>query len=248
VAVREIGNVRADVGDPVSEFYTTHPYPPPVTNLDRARDEWRDANRHRAEHHLLWPGKPYRADLNILIAGCGTWQAAKYALCRPQARVVGIDVSTTSLEHTDQLKRNYALANLETVHVSIECVDTLAQRFDLIVCTGVLHHLVDPEAGLRALRSVLKPDGVLYLMVYAPYGRTGISMLQEYCRTLGVGRSDGEIADLRTSSNQRPRPRVDFDAECAGQRKRCNAPRRRPRVERARQRNRAVGVKLAGAL
>jgi hypothetical protein len=46
---------------------------------------------------------------------------------------------------------------------------------------------------------VLKPHGVIYLMVYAPYGRTGISMLQEYCRTLGVGRSDREIADLRTA-------------------------------------------------
>ena len=222
MAVREIGNVRADVGDPVSEFYTTHPYPPPVTNLDRARDEWRDANRHRAEHHLLWPGKPYRADLNILVAGCGTWQAAKYALCRPQARVIGIDVSATSLEHTDQLKRKYALANLGTAHVSIECVDTLAQRFDLIVCTGVLHHLVDPEAGLRALRSVLKPDGVLYLMVYAPYGRTGISMLQEYCRTLGVGRSDGEIADLRTAVAALP-PQHPLHTELATSRDAQNA-------------------------
>ena len=55
--------------DPVRDFYTRHPYPPPVDNLDRARDEWRDANRHRAEYHLLWPGKPYWATLDILIAG-----------------------------------------------------------------------------------------------------------------------------------------------------------------------------------
>jgi SAM-dependent methyltransferase len=188
--------VAADLGDPVAEFYTRHPYPPPVANLDRAREEWQDANRHRAEHHLLWPGTRYRADLDILVAGCGTWQAAKYALCRPQSNVVGIDVSTTSLEYTDELKRKYGLTNLETAHGSIECVETMAQRFDLIVCTGVLHHLVDPAAGLRALRSVLKPDGVLYLMVYAPYGRTGIYMLQEYCRRIGVGISGREIEDL----------------------------------------------------
>ena len=74
---------RSDqIGDPVCEFYTSHPYPPPVDNLDRARDEWRDQNRHRAEFHLLWPDKPYRADLDVLIAGCGTWQAAKYAVGR----------------------------------------------------------------------------------------------------------------------------------------------------------------------
>ena len=47
--------------DPVCEFYTSHPYPPPVENLDRARDEWRDESRQRAEYHLLWPNKPYRA-------------------------------------------------------------------------------------------------------------------------------------------------------------------------------------------
>src|SRR5262245_30117326 len=88
---------------PVGDFYTRHPYPPPVANLDRARDEWRDENRLRAEYHLLWPDSPYRADLDILVAGCGTWQAAKYALCRSAARVLGIDVSATSVDHTETL-------------------------------------------------------------------------------------------------------------------------------------------------
>jgi 2-polyprenyl-3-methyl-5-hydroxy-6-metoxy-1,4-benzoquinol methylase len=144
--------------DPIRDFYTRHPYPPPVENLDRARDEWRDENRHRADFHLLWPDQSYRADLDILVTGCGTWQAAKYALCRPQARIIGIDVSTTSLDHTEQLKRKYNLTNLKTEQRSIEEVGGLAHRFDLIVCTGVLHHLADPDAGLRALGAVLKPE------------------------------------------------------------------------------------------
>ena len=182
--------------DPIAEFYTHHPYPPPVENLDRARDEWRDPNRARAEYHLFWPRTPYRVDLDILVAGCGTWQAAKYALCRPEARVVGIDVSATSLEHTARLKRQYGLTNLEIQQVAIEQATELARPFDLIVCTGVLHHLADPDAGLRALRSVLKPDGVMSLMVYAPYGRSGVYMLQDYCRRLGIGTSEQELADL----------------------------------------------------
>src|SRR5262249_17840177 len=69
-------------------------------------------------------------------------------------------------------------------------------QFDLIVCTGVLHHLANPDEGLRALRDVLKSDGAMYLMVYAPYGRTGVYMLQEYCRRLGIGSSEREIKDL----------------------------------------------------
>ena len=190
--------------DPIAEFYTRHPYPPPVENLDRARDEWRDPNRARAEHHLFWPLKPFRADLDILIAGCGTWQAAKYALCRPEARVVGIDVSPTSLDHTRRLVEKYRLANLESHQLPVEAVDTLHRQFDLIVCTGVLHHLADPDAGLRALRSALKTDGALYLMLYAPFGRAGIYMVQDYCRRLGLGTSEQEIADLMAALKTLP--------------------------------------------
>jgi len=190
--------------DPIQDFYTRHPYPPPVENLDRARDEWRDPNRHRAEFHLFWPKRPYRADLEILVAGCGTWQAARYAVTHPDARVTGLDVSTTSIEHTRQLKQKYDLTNLELCQLPIEHAGELARDFDLIVCTGVLHHLADPDAGLRALRSVLRPDGVMYLMVYAPYGRAGAYMLQEYCRRLGVGTSELEIRDLVTTLETLP--------------------------------------------
>ena len=190
--------------DPIREFYTRHPFPPPVENLDRARDQWQDHNVHLAEYHLLWPNKEYRADLDILVAGCGTWQAARFAIGHPAARVTGIDVSPTSLEHTELLKQKHNLTNLETQPLAVENAGEMDQRFDLIVCTGVLHHLVDPDAGLRALRSVLKPDGAMYLMVYAPYGRAGAYMLQEYCRKLGIGTSKEEINDLIEVLKQLP--------------------------------------------
>ena len=184
--------------DPIREFYTHHPYPPPVDNLDRAREMWQDENVHRAEFHLQWPHKPYRADYSVLVAGCGTWQSAKFALCHPAARVVGIDVSTTSLEHTEALKRKYDLNNLETRQLPIENAGEINDQFDLIICTGVLHHLAEPEVGLRALRSLMQEEGAMYLMLYAPYGRTGVSMIQEYCRRLGIGTSRQEINDLTT--------------------------------------------------
>nr|AIF34064.1 putative methyltransferase type 12 [uncultured bacterium] len=187
------------VADPIVEFYTNHPYPPPLEDLDRVRDMWQDENVHRAEYHLLWPHREYRADFDVLVAGCGTWQAAKFALCHPKARVVAIDISTTSLHHTEALKKKYDLSNLETRQLAIENVGDLDRSFDHVISTGVLHHLVDPDAGLRALGSVLNDEGVLYLMLYAPYGRTGVSMLQDYCRRLGVGTTAEEINDLIVS-------------------------------------------------
>jgi hypothetical protein len=62
----------------------------------------------------------------------------------------------------------------------------------------VLHHLPDPDTGLRALHNVLAPNGAMHLMVYAAYGRAGIYMMQEYCRLLGVGTTEAELRDLGT--------------------------------------------------
>src|SRR4029077_1048799 len=72
----------------------------------------------------------------------------------------------------------------------------LDAKFDHVVSTGVLHHLPDPDAGLGALRSVLKPDGAMHLMVYAPYGRAGIYMLREFCRRVGIQATDEGIREL----------------------------------------------------
>ena len=114
----------------------------------------------------------------------------------PAAQVIGIDFSATSVRCTEALKRKYNLHNLQVDQLPIERVSDLRTSFDQIICTGVLHHLADPDAGLSALREVLKPDGAMHLMVYAPYGRAGIYMMQEFCRRIGLHANDKEIRDL----------------------------------------------------
>src|SRR5262245_43340075 len=180
----------------VQDFYERHPYPPPVDSLENYRRFWQDPQKSRADHHLLWPALPYREDHSILVAGCGTSQAARYALRRPGARVTGIDFSATSVRCTEKLKRKYDLRTLEVHQLPIDRVDELKESFDQIVCTGVLHHLADPDAALGTLRSVLKPGGAMHLMVYAPYGRTGAYMLQDFCRRVGIRATDTEIREL----------------------------------------------------
>ena len=195
---------HASARDAVRDFYNLHPYPPPVDDLDEYRQRWQDEGRRRADFHLHWPDKAYRADLTVLVAGCGTAQAAKHALRQPACHVVGIDISETSVRHTETLKRKYHLTNLEVYQLPVERAGELGRSFDEIVCTGVLHHLADPDAGLRALREVLKPDGAMHLMVYAAYGRAGVYMLQDYCRRLGIGNTEKEIRDLANTLRALP--------------------------------------------
>jgi SAM-dependent methyltransferase len=184
------------ISEEVRDFYERYPYPRPIDSLDEYRRLWGDRQRRRADFHLFWPARPYREDYSILIAGCGTSQAAKHALRWPAAQVTGIDFTATSVSCTEDLRRKYRLKNLQVHQLPVERADELGMSFDQIVCTGVLHHLSDPDAGLNALRDVLKPDGAMHLMVYAPYGRTGIYMLQEFCRRLGIRATDEGIRDL----------------------------------------------------
>ena len=76
----------ARIARDVQAFYDTHPYPPPVADLDDYRSLWADQGRRRADYHLHWPATPYRENQTILVAGCGTSQAAKHALRQPAAR------------------------------------------------------------------------------------------------------------------------------------------------------------------
>jgi SAM-dependent methyltransferase len=180
----------------VRTFYERHPYPAPVDQLDDYRTLWQDRQRRRAEFHLTWPADPYREDQSILVAGCGTSQAAKHAMRWPSAHVTGIDFSAASVGHTEALKQKHELHNLEVHCLPIQRVGELGTRFDQIVCTGVLHHIPDPGEALQTLSDVLRPGGAMHLMVYAPYGRTGIYMLQDFCRRVGIDATPAGIQDL----------------------------------------------------
>src|SRR5271154_2871915 len=130
----------------IRAFYESHPYPAPVPSLDGLLERYRDPSRRRAQSLLLWPLQKPRPDRTILVAGCGTSQAARRALMEPEARVTAIDVSETSLRHTRDLQEKHDIRNLELHRLAIERIGELGRTFDQIVCTGVLHHLRDPDA------------------------------------------------------------------------------------------------------
>jgi SAM-dependent methyltransferase len=191
--------------DPVARQYNDYPYPLPYQDLDEqlAKDVriLGDPARYAP---FIWPeGRP-RRDLDILSAGCGTHQAAYLAHTNPDCRVTGIDLSATSLEHERFLQAKHGLTNLELYELDILQAANLGQTFDLIFCTGVLHHTPDPDASLRALAAVLRPHGAMCLMIYARAKRLGIYLLQDAFRRLGVEQNAEGIAFVRQAIAELP--------------------------------------------
>ena len=109
------------------------------------------------------------------------------------ARVMAIDVSRSALNHEKYLKDKYGLENLQLHLLPIEEVSTLSRDFDLIVASGVLHHMADPLTGLKALGECLRRDGALAVMLYAKYGRIGVEILESVFRDLGLSQDEASV-------------------------------------------------------
>lgn len=179
--------------DVVSRQYERWRYPAPIQDLPRwlqGNWEWFDPSH---SHRLLWPDRDHKLDTDILIAGCGTNQAAVFAFTNPDANVVAIAVSQPSLDHQQHLKDRHGLWNLELHRCSVEEAPTLGREFDLVVSTGVLHHLSDPRVGMTALGNCLPPDGAMGAMVYAKYGRYGVELLQSVFRDMNLEQNEESL-------------------------------------------------------
>lgn len=189
--------MKDNITEAVRKQYEAYSYPPPIEDASQFLKQWGPLTCDpRFAGIQLWPeGRP-RTDLRILCAGCGSSQAPLIALNNPDCTVLGIDLSTTSLGHSSRLRDRHGLTNLELRQMSLLDVGELHRSFDLILCTGVLHHLPDPDAGLMALADVLDPSGTIAIMLYGKAGRAGVYMMQDVLRRLEAGQ---DAEGLRTA-------------------------------------------------
>ena len=136
-------------------------------------------------------------DFRALIAGGGTGDSAIFLAdqLRPYgAEVVYVDLSTASMQVAQERAKVRQLRNIQWHQHSLLELDALELgAFDYINCSGVIHHLADPAAGLKSLAAALKPRGLLYLMVYGQAAREPIYQIQQLLRTLAPDTLPDEV-------------------------------------------------------
>ena len=118
---------------------------------------------------------------DILIAGCGTGQQAiESAQMFPDARVLAVDLSLSSLAYARRKTRALGLRNIEYGQADILRLDAIGRTFDLIESVGVLHHLADPFAGWRVLLKLLRPQGLMRVGFYSEIGRQHVVAARDF--------------------------------------------------------------------
>jgi len=135
---------------------------------------------------------------NILVAGCGTGsKAIRTALLFPNAKVLAIDMSLSSLAYARRKAREANVRNIEFAQADIMNLGAIGRRFDKIEVIGVLHHLKDPLAGWRILLSLLRPGGVMLVGLYSVSARKAINVGRAFVSERGYRSTPEDIRACR---------------------------------------------------
>lgn len=195
----------------VKSQYEALPYPPCNPEDERKRLVLTWLEDLPMINHYCFAGKQsFKNGFRALVAGGGTGDATIFlaeqlrAIGATNAEIVHLDMSEASTALARERARIRGLSNITWVNYSLLSLPALGLgKFDYINCSGVLHHLADPDLGLRALRSVLKDDGAIGLMLYATTGRTGVYQMQSLMRLVNDAQTEREAEDQRKIANTR---------------------------------------------
>lgn len=131
----------------------------------------------------------------ILDAGCGSgYKALVLAEANPGAKIVGIDISEKSVELARQRLQYHGFDNTEFHVLPIEELPSLGLEFDYINNDEVLYLLPDIVVGLQAMKSVLKPNGIIRTNLHSCLQRHNYFRAQEMFKMMGLmNEHPGEI-------------------------------------------------------
>lgn len=195
--IEVIGPIENTVSQKVRAQYEENPYPRWPGGCG-ANCESVPRLVRRLFPHIPADSIPAWRSPEILVAGCGTGeQAISRASGIWSAKVLGVDLSLTSLSYAKRKAAELGVANVEFAQADLLNLAVLGRTFDIIECIGVLHHLQDPVAGWTVLTRLLRPGGLMRIGVYSETGRRDIIAAQAYVARKRYEASPDGIRDCR---------------------------------------------------
>jgi ubiquinone/menaquinone biosynthesis C-methylase UbiE len=123
----------------------------------------------------------------ILDVGCGTgYKSLALAEANPGAKIVGVDLSPESIRLAEERLKYHNFDNAEFYVLDIENLPSLGISFDYINCDEMLYLLADPVAGLRAMKAVLNPEGIIRTNLHSALQRAAFFRAQKVFKLMGL--------------------------------------------------------------
>jgi 2-polyprenyl-6-hydroxyphenyl methylase / 3-demethylubiquinone-9 3-methyltransferase len=148
---------------------STNHDPQEIARFDANAQRWWDPQGEFRPLHALNPVRlayvDNRAGLagkRVLDVGCGGGLLSE-AMARRGAQVTGIDLGPQTVEVAEL----HALESKLPVSYARESAETHAAgnagAYDIAVCMEMLEHVPEPDSALRALRTLVKPGGHVFV-------------------------------------------------------------------------------------
>ena len=109
-------------------------------------------------HKLLKKFMTIKDNSTILDLGSGPCIFLDYLKEAPTSNIFAIDIAFTNL--IECVKKGYCCIKAEGEQIPIK-----DSSCDIVVCSGVLEHVLDPDAVISEIKRVLGEEGILYLVV-----------------------------------------------------------------------------------
>ena len=216
---KEIRKITDKISQRVQKMYEENPYPrfkySDYIPNELALPVYRSIKIETTKRDQSFPEElsALSARPKILIAGCGTGSQVINASRYKNAQIIAIDLSDSSLAYAIRKTKEYEMNNVTFKKMDLLNVADLGYMFDIVACSGVLHHMEKPSEGLSALLRQLKPGRYIKLALYSEIARKVIVEARKIIQTLGINSSpesirkfrqkilDGNIQELRDLPN-----------------------------------------------
>ncbi len=186
----EFGKFSNEVSRAVQNQYEENPYPRWITmySIPLPHDD------------MIFEEKSRNLPYKILIAGCGTGRHAIGTAARhPNAKITAIDLSRASLAYGLRKARECGVADrINFVHADILSMKDWPEQFDIVECSGVLHHMEDPFLGWKTLNEKLKTNGCFKVGLYSESARQPVVQARNLIAAKGYSPT---IEGIRTCRN-----------------------------------------------
>ncbi len=194
--IKKLGSINDDVSQKVKYQYEENPYPRWRYGYLSKKVKVNQAINNEIKPNYISSNNE-DSQLKILVAGCGTGKQILQAQRYKNAQLTAIDLSLSSLAYAQRKVNELGIDNVELIEMDILEVSLLKEQFDVIKCSGVLHHMNDPLKGLKALLGILKNNGFLKLGLYSKLARKDVVEARNYIARKNLKPTTTEIRRFR---------------------------------------------------
>ncbi|MBF0363430.1 MAG: class I SAM-dependent methyltransferase [Oligoflexia bacterium] len=180
------GNLHENLQIHVKEHYQKHPYPqyPIFSSIQphhsfalNVRSIWSHFNNLKLKSE---------ENINILLAGCGSFSPYPTSVANSKANIWALDLSKKNLDRARLHCMLHRKFNIKYIEGDLLEFDNFPLFFHFIDCYGVIHHIKEDKKALKNICNLLSEGGIARIMVYSTGARKKIESARRAFRVLKI--------------------------------------------------------------